>query len=589
MAGGEAWGGSDGGSGSGGGGSGGSGGGDSSGSNGGSDESASGYAGGCRRLASDASGEAAPCCVGWDVGMVWTVAIFATMLRLWLSDLGHRARFATTDRVHKLLDITGYMLVLLTASNVKAYHHKELRQMEDGSTNARFALFYLFLLAAVALWLLRYLEIAVFSHDQASRRYAASMFVDETGVLVCWTLAYLAGARTSTPSAGVDIDVLNRSVDVGVALLLILGAVWPELRAYWRVKRMALFPGDWLPAQLTRVPFNVEFAIHRFAEFMMLMVGETVLQLVLAEPNATDRDVSALEAQVVHVLTLISGFAISVSMLYSFNIKEPHHARGHAYAHSSTNGIAFTLLYMLKACAVLLTGIGVKLAIYNPFSSPDEPSQRKQFAVSISVCFGLQLVMRPLHSGSLFKYYGLRKLLQAPKRALVIFLRVCTVGGMLALIAAPLSPALYVVAQALLALLENQLSSAEPKPLEEDDDAPHSVSPRKSRASGRFNSLMMQARSPRASRFSSRTSSFSGIVVERRKVSVLNKFNSLSTSCSRINAAASKLSTHKSPGKSSGRHKSPPPTPSAGPATGPPHVAKQKSRWPKPGDEMVGV
>ena len=50
------------------------------------------------------------------------------------------------------------------------------------------------------------------------------------------------------------------------------------------------------------------------------------------------------------MLTLISGFVISVSMLYSFNIKEPHHARGHAYAHSSSTGIAFTLLYMLKAC-----------------------------------------------------------------------------------------------------------------------------------------------------------------------------------------------------------------------------------------------
>jgi hypothetical protein len=137
----------------------------------------------------------------------------------------------------------------------------------------------------------------VLSHDQPSRRYAAAMLVDESGVLACWAAAYLIGSRTSTPA---DDPALLRSVDVGVALLLILGAVWPELRAYWRVKRMALFPGAWLPAQLTRVPFNVEFTIHRFAEFMMLMVGETVLQLVLAEPNASDKDVSALEAQVSH-------------------------------------------------------------------------------------------------------------------------------------------------------------------------------------------------------------------------------------------------------------------------------------------------
>ena len=66
---------------------------------------------------------------------------------------------------------------------------------------------------------------------------------------------------------------------------------------------------------------------------------------------------------------------------------------------------------------------------------------------------------------------------------------------MLALIAAPLRPALYVVAQALLALLENQLSSAEPKPFEDEHDLSHSAeSPRRLRASGKFNSLMMRAR-----------------------------------------------------------------------------------------------
>ena len=99
------------------------------------------------------------------------------------------------------------------------------------------------------------------------------------------------------------------------------------------------------------------------------------------------------------------------------------------------------LVYTRQACAVLLTGIGVKLAIYNPFSSPDAPSQRKLFSVSISVCFGLQLVMRPLHSGSLLKHYAPRKLLAAPRRALVVVLRLCTVGAMLGLLGAPLSPA----------------------------------------------------------------------------------------------------------------------------------------------------
>ena len=253
------------------------------------------------------------------------------------------------------------------------------------------------------------------------------------------------------------------------------------------------------------------------------------------------------------------------------------------------------LVYTLQACAVLLTGIGVKLAIYNPFSSPDAPSQRKLFSVSISVCFGLQLVMRPLHSGSLLKHYAPRKLLAAPRRALVVLLRLCTVGAMLGLLAAPLSPALFVVAQALLALLENHLSSAEPKHLEDEEDAspasPAARTPRSSsrQPSGTFSSRLMSARSPRSSRtprLSSRTSSFSGIVVDRRAADVLKRFSRGSSgssgvggsSGSRIKAAAARLSPHRAP----------PPTrqsPSAGGVSTEPHGARQKRPWPKPGED----
>ena len=256
------------------------------------------------------------------------------------------------------------------------------------------------------------------------------------------------------------------------------------------------------------------------------------------------------------------------------------------------------LVYTLQACAVLLTGIGVKLAIYNPFSSPDAPSQRKLFSVSISVCFGLQLVMRPLHSGSLLKHYAPRKLLAAPRRALVVLLRLCTVGAMLGLLAAPLSPALFVVAQALLALLENHLSSAEPKHLEDEEDAspasPAARTPRSSsrQRSGTFSSRLMSARSPRSSRssrtprLSSRTSSFSGIVVDRRAADVLKRFSRGSSggsggggsSGSRIKAAAARLSPHRAP----------PPTrqsPSAGGVSTEPHGARQKRPWPKPGED----
>ena len=58
-------------------------------------------------------------------------------------------------------------------------------------------------------------------------------------MMVIWTFAYFFGGK-----AGQGVD--QYQVDVQTALLLGLGAVWPELRSFWRSKRLALIPGEWL-------------------------------------------------------------------------------------------------------------------------------------------------------------------------------------------------------------------------------------------------------------------------------------------------------------------------------------------------------
>ena len=115
-------------------------------------------------------------------------------------------------------------------------------------------------------------------------------------------------------------------------------------------------------------------------------------QLVLAEPTDSADAPSNTAAHARHAMMVALGFAISVSMLYSFNIKvvvplptlppslladralrchpppqpthpphhpsssfhikEPHHARGHAYARTTAAGISYTLLFVIKSCAV---------------------------------------------------------------------------------------------------------------------------------------------------------------------------------------------------------------------------------------------
>lgn len=100
----------------------------------------------------------------------------------------------------------------------------------------------------------RRLEIALRSHDEASRRYAASKFVDDSGGLLLWIIGL----------AIVYFDLSSRPID-DAAVLLMLGSVWERLRLFWRVKRNVWLSGQHFPRARVRVPINVEFAIHRCA------------------------------------------------------------------------------------------------------------------------------------------------------------------------------------------------------------------------------------------------------------------------------------------------------------------------------------
>ena len=114
---------------------------------------------------------------------------------------------------------------------------------------------------------MRWLELAFFSHDEETRRFSSLRLVDDSPAILWWVGAWILQR--------------NEPLSAWVPILLILGAVWTDLRLQLRVHRSAILRkwdpnGETINAtkDRTRVPLNVEFAIHRFNEFMMLIVGE---------------------------------------------------------------------------------------------------------------------------------------------------------------------------------------------------------------------------------------------------------------------------------------------------------------------------
>lgn len=213
----------------------------------------------------------------------------------------------------------------------------------------------------------------------------------------------------------------------------------------WPVKRMV-------------VPHNIGFAIHRFNEFMMLMLGETLLQLVIAEVKEGSR--------LVYYLLTGGGFVICACMMYSFHITEPHHMEEHVLMRASQArpgsaarrywtlaGILYMgILMSLKSVFVLLTGVGIKLAAYDPTSSPHAPhafEQRLQLGTALLLCFGMNLIMRPLHSRlGILRYYSSMFHGRSHERLSIVACRLSLCAAHLGVAYAPLNPLASVLVQA---------------------------------------------------------------------------------------------------------------------------------------------
>lgn len=248
-------------------------------------------------------------CVGIWLGVLYSLGFFSVLCRLWLFDLYMRNRFDTPDLAHKLLDLVCYFFVAAAASGVNVVHSFD----ETGLWP-----FLLPSIAAMVLYMGRMLEVALRSDDIGCRRQASAMLLD-----ALWPLGALLGALVFSQyyldDRQIEIDSRMRWTVPALLMFVGCGLLW-EARQLWRLRRFQYFASEEqvmrflqvdYPRTRTAVPINVNFTIHRFNEFMMLMLGETVLQLVVAE-HPTDVEFAE------HYTTLMSGFIMCVCMMYSF-------------------------------------------------------------------------------------------------------------------------------------------------------------------------------------------------------------------------------------------------------------------------------
>ena len=134
---------------------------------------------------------------------------------------------------------------------------------------------------------------------------------------------------------------------------------------------------------------NISFAIHRFGEWIMLMLGESVLSLLIVDRSG------GLD----YYKTFFSGI-ISITLLEYLHFRsQPSHADDHAMRKSVYAGLLFNVFHQVYSAALVALGAGYKMLLYEyVYDAKDDGSDHRRLSSNLL----LRLLAGSDESGSQF-------------------------------------------------------------------------------------------------------------------------------------------------------------------------------------------
>jgi hypothetical protein len=105
---------------------------------------------------------------------------------------------------------------------------------------------------------------------------------------------------------------------------------------------------------LAALSLDSDFCIHRYGEWTMLMLGESILSLLIVEISDNRN----------YYVTFYAGILSVVLLQYMHFRSQPHHADEHAMRRSKEAGFAFSILMQIYSAALIVLGVDYKMLLY---------------------------------------------------------------------------------------------------------------------------------------------------------------------------------------------------------------------------------
>lgn len=291
------------------------------------------------------------------LGLMYFAVCFWSVYNLWWDRTYYDARFYTGDDLwHHCIEVIS-LCVLATA----VLHIRSVAVLSNPTEKRDMFVLCLSLTMGKFLSAGRYLEMLVWVEGQPVAKVCARReIIMMTPILVFSMTAtiyaglqydpvgghrFLAGGESSPYS----YESKSPTTNIPIILLLSGGLTYTAAITFF----IFTLPSGGRHKEVT-VPLNVDFVIHRYGEWTMLVLGESILSLLIVE---------VIEGSHYYV-TFYSGI-LSVVLLQVIHFRsQPAHADDHALRRSKEAGVSFSLLMTVYSAALVLLGVSYKMLLY---------------------------------------------------------------------------------------------------------------------------------------------------------------------------------------------------------------------------------
>jgi len=307
------------------------------------------------------------------IGVLYFCGCFFPLSNLWTVKVMYDSQYVYGEDIwHKIFD-TGVLVVLATAVS----YISVVPKLSNPSRNVEMFGLALSLTLGNAVNALRYVECFLFGRGQRRRiKFMSRGTIMVQSISGSFYLAaaivsgiyyfgnsddydggksnqegYKEGYGENRILAGEEADCDSSNINHIPIVLLLLGYVANSL--YIIIRIGFCFPGFGEHKKIS-IPMHIDFLIHRQGEWIMLVLGESVLSLLIVDAKGGD-----------YYRTFYFGI-VTVILLHVLHFRsQPLEADAHAMRRHKNAGICYGQLFPIYSAALVAVGASYKLCLYS--------------------------------------------------------------------------------------------------------------------------------------------------------------------------------------------------------------------------------